>query len=132
MTNDIILLPKDLYAIIILIGRIKMDREYLKQLFVNMQEIMKVDSLDEKLALLKENNKMIVDELSINLNDTIDFLNTCSAKELFWSCAFIIELSEYFRTKELVKCIESNMARVAEKGLRESIKLELDFIKNYV
>ena len=109
-----------------------MDRGYLKQLFVKMQEIIKIDSHDEKLALLKENNKKIVTELSINLNDTIDFLNTCSAEELYWSCAFIIDLSEYFRTKELVKCIESNMARVAEKGLRESIKLELDFIKNYV
>ena len=109
-----------------------MDREYLKQLFVNMQEIMKVDSLDEKLALLKENNKMIVDELSINLNDTIDFLNTCSAKELFWSCAFIIELSEYFRTKELVKCIESNMARVAEKGLSLTLsKITFNFAIYY-
>ena len=109
-----------------------MDRENLQQLFINMQDIFKLESRDEKLALLKENNQLIVEELTGNLNDTIEFLNTCSEKELYLSCAFILDLTEYFRTNEFVKVVEDNMARVKDKSLAVSIKLEIDFIKDYL
>ena len=90
----------------------------------------------EKLAELIEKNKNIELEddfaqnsiwnemfeiLSQNLNDTITFLDNISADELEYICSIFDDLSEHFKSQELIECMERNALRT---GVDCSIDIE--------
>ncbi len=104
-----------------------MDKENLKQLIAEMPQILELSKTEGSNINFKEYYEAILAELSINLNDTIDFLNSCNQDEFYWSCSFVIDLSKRFRSKELVDCVESNVARLDSKFAREALQFELDY-----
>ncbi|MDE7078821.1 MAG: hypothetical protein K2O95_01735 [Clostridia bacterium] len=110
-----------------------MYKEDLKQLIMQQQNLLKKlkeERSEEVIAQFRENDKRILAEFSINLRDTIDYYNTCNADELFLLSIFIIDLSKYFRSNELVNCVEDRIAILEDDALKRSLKLELDFIKS--
>ena len=90
----------------------------------------------EKLVELIEKNKNIELEddftqnfiwnemfeiLSQNLNDTITFLDNSTAEELEYICSIFDDLSEHFKSQELIECMERNAART---GVDCSVDIE--------
>lgn len=49
--------------------------------------------------------------LSINLNETIAYLDSINAEDLFYIRSIFDDLSEYFKSIELVECMERNAKR---------------------
>ena len=49
--------------------------------------------------------------LSKNLNETIEYLNSASKEEIYYTCSIYDDLSEIFKSKELIDCMEKNALR---------------------
>lgn len=65
-------------------------------------------------VLIKENWESQFSILTENLNGTIKFLDSCSKEEFYWVSELFEELSEYFKSKELIDCMERNAKRTGE------------------
>lgn len=79
-----------------------------------------------------QNTEKMTKILTKNLDDTIEFLNTCSKKELDWASACFEELSEYFKSQKLIDCVESNISRFDNPELQKQLKMELGYMKFYL
>lgn len=80
----------------------------------------------KKLEKLLEENKRIeinddyvqeriwqemYDILSVNLNETMQYLDGISKEDISYVCSVFDDLSEHFQSKELIKCMEKNAKR---------------------
>ncbi len=111
-----------------------MYKEDFKELINNQltlcNEIKEKKASEEDIAKFRENDKKILAEFSINLNDTIDYYNQCNADELSLLSILIIDLTNHFRSNELVNCFEKRIAKLEDKLLKKCLENELDFIKS--
>lgn len=65
--------------------------------------------------------KEMLEILSQNLNDTITFLENITAEELEYIRSIFDDLSEHFKSQELIECMERNALRT---GVDCSIDIE--------
>lgn len=104
-----------------------MNREYMKQL---AEEAEAIDPQNEVLWEINFNKRLA--ELKINLDDTINYLDTCSKQELDWASETFEDLSEYFKSQRLIECVERNITRFPDEELQKQLKMELEYMKQYV
>ena len=62
-------------------------------------------------VLTEQNHDEQFKLLSVNLSETINFLNNCLPEELYWISELFERLSEYFKSMELINCMERNAQR---------------------
>ena len=62
-------------------------------------------------VLTEQNHDEQFKLLSVNLYETINFLNNCLPEELYWISELFERLSEYFKSMELINCMERNAQR---------------------
>ena len=104
-----------------------MDKKYLKKLAEQTEQIEKNDPQND--VLWKNNYNEKLKKLSVNLDDTIDYLNTCSEMELFAYSEIFGELYELFKSNSLIDCYIYNSKRFDNPELQECITNEISFIK---
>lgn len=68
-------------------------------------------------------------ELSKNLDDTIEYINNCTERELNYISQTFEELSAHFRSQKLIDCVERNVTRFGDPELQASLKQELIYMK---
>lgn len=51
------------------------------------------------------------DILSVNLNETMQYLDGISKEDISYVCSIFDDLSEHFQSKELIECMEKNAKR---------------------
>lgn len=102
-----------------------MNREYMKRL---AEEAEAIDPQNEVLWEINFNKRLA--ELKINLDDTINYLDTCSKQELDWASETFEDLSEYFKSQRLIECVERNITRFPDEELQKQLKMELEFMKH--
>lgn len=81
--------------------------------------VSKLKELIKERALVDAQNDILTEKsqkeefniLSKNLSDTINFLNTCSKEEFYWISEIFDDLSEHFKSNELIECMERNAMR---------------------
>ena len=79
----------------------------------------KLKGLIKERALIDAQNDVLTEQnhdeqfklLSVNLSETINFLNNCLPEELYWVSELYERLSEHFKSQELIDCMESNAKR---------------------
>ncbi len=104
-----------------------MDKEYLKIL------VDEAETIDPQNEILEEENKdKRLIEMAKNLDETINYLDSCTQIELFWATEVLEELSEHFKSQKLIECIERNIYRFPDNELQEQLKMELEYMKMYV
>ena len=104
-----------------------MNREYMKRL---AEEAEAIDPQNEVLWEINFNKRLA--ELKINLDDTINYLDTCSKQELDWASETFEDLSEYFKSQRLIECVERNITRFSDEELQKQLKMELEFMKHSI
>ena len=104
-----------------------MNKQLLKQL------VEEADRLDPQNEILEEENRQKrLNEMIKNLTDTIDYLNTCSEKELFWATEVLEDLSEHFKSKKLLECVKRNKNRFSNNELQKQLEMVLGYMKTYL
>lgn len=110
-------------------------------LIINKEEVKsvkdKVRKLVEEVDLLDPQNDVLweinrqkrIKLLTVDLIQTIEYLDTCSEKELWWNSDLIEELMQHFKSAELVTCIERNIKRCKNIDTVDSLKQELEYVK---
>ena len=84
-----------------------------------IKERPQIDAQNDILTERSQNDQYNI--LSLNLSDTIDFLNNCSSEELYWVSELFERLSEHFKSQKLIECMEKNEKRT---GIDCSINIE--------
>ncbi|MGM9970848.1 MAG: hypothetical protein ACI35W_00365 [Anaeroplasmataceae bacterium] len=79
----------------------------------------KMDPQNDILA--GQNQEQLFEIFKVNLNECIEFLDSCSAEELYWISELFDDLSEHFKSQELIECMERNALRT---GVDCSIDIE--------
>lgn len=105
-----------------------MDREYLKQL---VDEVAAQSDDDKSMRWMDNYNKRL-EELKKDLDETINYIDTCSEKELFWVSEVFDELSEYFQSQKLIDAVERNVKRFDSERLQDLLKAQLDDMRHYL
>ena len=98
----------------------------------------KVKRLVEEADLLDPQNDELwvinwrkrIELLTEDLSQTIEYLDECSEKELWWNTDLLEELLEHFKSRELIECIERNIQRCRDEETIEYLKEELKRMKN--
>ena len=104
-----------------------MNKDYIKAL------VDEAEALDPENEVLWEiNYDKRLAELSKNLDETIEFLDMCSEKELNWLSETFDDLSEHFKSQKLIDCVERNVYRFSDKELQEQLKMELYYMKMHL
>ena len=90
-----------------------------------------VDLLDPQNDVLWEiNRQKRIELLTVELSQTIEYLDECSEKELWWNTDLLEELMQHFKSSELIKCIERNIKRCKNLDTIDSLKQELEYMKD--
>ena len=90
-----------------------------------------VDLLDPQNDVLWEINwRKRIKLLTADLNQTIEYLDECSEKELSCATELLEELMAHFKSKELVACVERNIKRCKEGETIKYLNEELEYMKN--
>ncbi len=71
-----------------------------------------------------------LDLLTIDLKQTIKYLDECSEKELSYATELLEEVMMHFMSPELISCVERNILRCKDKETIEYLKFELEIMKN--
>ena len=103
-----------------------MYREELDRLIAQQHSLskeLKGNMSDDIVAKFRENDKRILAEFSINLNDTVDYYNNCDEEYLMLLSILIADLTDY------LNCFANRIAGVKNPTLKQSLEFELDFIK---
>lgn len=103
------------------------DREKLKEL---VNSVKKIDPENDILWL--ENYKQRLKILTKNLENTMDYLNTCSEDEFDYISECFEELSKYFKSQDLINCVKSNISRFDNPELQKQLKMEIEYMKFYL
>lgn len=86
---------------------------------------MKVNEYKKIEELIEENKKLepnvdcaqeriwqeMYDILSVNLNETMQYLDGISKKDISYVCSIFDDLSEHFQSKELIECMKRSAKR---------------------
>ena len=59
----------------------------------------------------KEFGKKCMIILSVNLSETMQYLDGISKEDISYVCSIFDDLSEHFQSKELIECMEKNAKR---------------------
>ena len=70
-----------------------------------------------------------IELLTVDLSRTIEYLDGCSEKELWWNTDLLEELMEHFKSIELIKCVERNIKRCKDKETIEYLNEQLESMK---
>lgn len=97
----------------------------LKQL---VDEVETFDPQNDELWLI--NRQKRINLLTENLKQTIEYLDDCSEKELWWNTDLMEELMQHFKSPKLISCIERNIKRCKNSDTIDSLKQELEYMKN--
>ena len=90
-----------------------------------------VDLLDPQNDVLWEINwRKRIKLLTADLNQTIEYLDECSEKELSYATELLEELMAHFKSKELVTCVERNIKRCKDDETIKYLNEELEYMKN--
>lgn len=107
-----------------------MDKNYMKQLVkVGFEQW---QNEPENEIIWEENTKKIFVELSKDIKDTIEYINSCNKEELSYISQVFEELSEHFKSQKLIDCVERNVTRFSDVKLQEQLKMELEYMKMYL
>jgi len=90
------------------------------------------DKNSEEKIFWKDNYERRLEELSRNLDDTIDYLSTCGKQEFLCAGEVLDELSEHFKSKKLIECVEANLERFHDEELKKSIEKEVRYMKKHL
>lgn len=83
-----------------------MDVKKIKELIQERNE------MDPQLDIpASQNQEKLLEIFKINLDESIEFLDSCSSEELYWISELFEELSEFFKSQELIECMERNAKR---------------------
>ena len=100
------------------------DREKLKNL---VNAVKNIDAENDILWLENYNQRLEI--LTKNLDNTIDYINTCSEDELDYISECFEELSEHFQSQKLIDCVKNNISRFNNPELQAELKMELEYMK---
>lgn len=76
------------------------------------------------------------DILSVNLNETMQYLDSISKEDISYVCSIFDDLSEHFQSKELIECMEKNAKRtgfdcsVDNRMCNRNVKKNLKYSKS--
>ena len=99
-----------------------------REKFINLVKAMK--SADPQNEIFWQNNfQQRLEILTKNLDNTIDYINTCSEDELDYISECFEELSEHFQSQELIDCVKNNISRFNNPELQAELKMELEYMK---
>ena len=104
-----------------------MDRKYLKQLVDEVERIETTDIENEYEWEITFNKRL--EALTKDLDETIEYLDTCSKKELDWMSEVFEELSEHFKSQRLIDCVERNVTRFDDPELQDELRMELEYMR---
>jgi hypothetical protein len=79
----------------------------------------KSDEIENYNFQTEQNNKKRIHELTKNLDETIQYFDTCSQLELYWSYQILEDICDYFQSAELLDCIKRNITRFDDKNLQD-------------
>ncbi len=68
--------------------------------------------------------------LTVDLSQTIEYLDECSENELSYATELLEELMGHFKSIELIACVERNIKRCKDEETIEYLKFELERMKN--
>ena len=104
----------------------KINRNYLKNL------VEKADEIDpQNDVLMEENRRERLNEMSKDIEETIDYLNECNEVELLWATEVLEDLSAYFKSKKLIDCVENNIKRCFSQDIKNQLKMTVEYMKLY-
>ncbi len=83
-----------------------MNEKLIKKLIQEKKEINPQNDI-----LLNEKYEELLQIFKENLYESINYLNTCSSDEFYWLSELFEDLSEYFKSQELIDCMEQNSKR---------------------
>lgn len=90
-----------------------------------------VDLLDPQNDVLWEiNRQKRIELLTKDLSQTIEYLDKCSERELWWNTDLMEELMDHFKSTELIICIERNIQRCKDEETIEFLNQELEYMKD--
>lgn len=100
--------------------------------------IKKVEELIEENKKLELNDdcaqeriwQEMYDILSVNLNETMQYLDSISKEDISYVCSIFDDLSEHFQSKELIECMKKNAKRT---GFDCSVDIEcaIEMLKKF-
>ncbi len=74
-----------------------------------IQEKKEIDPQND--ILLNEKYEELLQIFKENLYESMNYLNTCSSDEFYWISELFEDLSAYFKSQELIDCMEQNSKR---------------------
>ena len=105
-----------------------MERKNIKDKVKKLVE--EADLLDPQNDVLWEINwRKRLELLTVDLSQTIEYLDECTEKELAYATELLEELLQHFKSPELITCIERNIKRCKDADTIDSLKFELEYIK---
>ena len=90
-----------------------------EQIEILLEERKNIDAQND--VLTEENHQKIFSIMKNNLSDVIDYLNGCSSESFYWISELFEDLSEHFKSQELIECMERNALRT---GVDCSVDIE--------
>lgn len=78
---------------------------------------------------LKQCWDAMADILLSDIPGAVEFLQTCTDKELYWITECFIELFDKKPSREIYDAVEKRCETIRNKEYRRSIKVELDFVR---
>lgn len=100
---------------------------YLNQL---VEEVSKIDPENEILWEVNFNKRL--DEMKKDMEKTIDYLNQCDEKGLFWATEVLEDLSNHFKSKKLIECVENNIKRCVDENTKKELEIVVEYMKKHV
>ena len=89
-----------------------------------------VDLLDPQNDVLWEINwRKRLELLTVDLSQTIEYLDECTEKELSYATELLEELMQHFKSIELIECIERNIKRCKNEETIKYLIFELEGMK---
>lgn len=80
-----------------------------EQIEILIEERKKIDAQND--VLTEENHQKLLSIMKDSLNDVIDYLNGSSPESFYWISELFEDLSEHFKSQELIDCMERNALR---------------------
>ena len=89
-----------------------------------------VDLLDPQNDVLWEINwRKRLELLTVDLSQTIEYLDECTEKELSYATELLEELMQHFKSIELIECVERNIKRCKNEETIKYLIFELEGMK---
>ena len=71
-----------------------------------------------------------LDLLTVNLSETIEYLDECNGNELLSATELLEELMIHFKSQDLISCAERMLQRCKDKNTVEYLKDEIERMKS--